>query len=49
MNYGVDDDFNYDEEVDLGDFDFDESVLEDGWTPSKTPQLPSRYVLVTSV
>ena len=35
--------FDYDEEVDLTAFDFDESVLEQGWTPSETPQLPSRY------
>ena len=37
-----DEDFDYDEEVDLTAFDFDESVLEQGWTPSDTPQLPSR-------
>jgi len=35
--------FDYDEEVDLAAFDFDESALEQGWTPSETPQLPSRY------
>lgn len=35
--------FDYDEEVDLTAFDFDESALEQGWTPSETPQLPSRY------
>ena len=40
------DDFDYDEEVDLGDFDLDESTLEHGWTPAKTPQLPSRYVTI---
>ncbi|XP_020620609.1 leucine-rich repeat and IQ domain-containing protein 1-like isoform X3 [Orbicella faveolata] len=34
--------FDYDEEVDLTAFDFDESALEQGWTPSETPQLPSR-------
>jgi len=34
--------FDYDEEVDLTAFDFDESTLEQGWTPSETPQLPSR-------
>ena len=36
--------FDYDEEVDLTAFDFDENVLEQGWTPSETPQLPSRSV-----
>ncbi|KAK3699172.1 hypothetical protein QZH41_011874 [Actinostola sp. cb2023] len=36
-----DDDFNYDEEVDLSAFDFDAGFLE-GWTPTDTPQLPSR-------
>ncbi|CAH3023297.1 unnamed protein product [Porites evermanni] len=35
-------DFDYDEEVDLTAFEFDETVLEQGWTPSETPQLPSR-------
>ena len=34
--------FDYDEEVDLAAFDFDESALEQGWTPSETPQLPAR-------
>ncbi|XP_074605943.1 leucine-rich repeat- and IQ domain-containing protein 1-like isoform X2 [Acropora palmata] len=34
--------FDYDEEVDLSAFDFDESTLEHGWTPSDTPQMPSR-------
>ncbi|XP_068673772.1 leucine-rich repeat and IQ domain-containing protein 1-like isoform X1 [Montipora foliosa] len=34
--------FDYDEEVDLTAFDFDESTLEHGWTPSDTPQMPSR-------
>lgn len=37
-------DFDYDEEVDLTAFEFDETVLEQGWTPSETPQLPSRQV-----
>lgn len=35
--------FDYDEEVDLAAFDFDETSLEQGWTPSETPQLPGRY------
>ena len=43
--YDIDepDEFDYDEEVDLTAFDFDESVLDKGWTPSDTPQLPARY------
>lgn len=40
----VEEDFDYDEEVDLTAFEFDETVLEQGWTPSETPQLPSRQV-----
>ncbi len=41
---GEEEEFDYDEEVDLTAFDFDESFLEQGWTPSETPQLPSRYM-----
>ena len=37
------DEFDYDEEVDLTAFDFDARHLDEGWTPSDTPQLPSRY------
>lgn len=37
-----DDDFNYDEEVDLSAFDYDSGLLDEGWTPTDTPQLPSR-------
>ncbi|XP_048585516.1 leucine-rich repeat and IQ domain-containing protein 1-like isoform X2 [Nematostella vectensis] len=37
-----DDEFNYDEEVDLTAFDLDEGYLETGWTPTDMPQLPSR-------
>nr|XP_058949966.1 leucine-rich repeat and IQ domain-containing protein 1-like [Pocillopora verrucosa] len=40
--------FDYDEEVDLTAFDFDENVLEQGWTPSETPQLPSRGPVLKS-
>lgn len=40
--------FDYDEEVDLSAFDFDESTLEHGWTPSDTPQMPSRYLSLES-
>eukprot|EP00118_Oscarella_pearsei_P000507 m.5124 g.5124 ORF g.5124 m.5124 type:complete len:784 (+) comp12156_c0_seq1:89-2440(+) len=36
-----DDDFNYDQEIDLTAFNFDEAILEEGWGPSATPQLPS--------
>jgi len=40
---GDDEDFDYEEEVDLTAFDFDETLLEQGWTPTDTPQLPARY------
>lgn len=40
--------FDYDEEVDLTAFEFDENVLEQGWTPSETPQLPSRGPVLKS-
>ena len=37
--------------MDLTAFDFDETLLEQGWTPTDTPQLPARYFfsLFTSV
>ena len=41
--------FDYDEEVDLTAFDFDESTLEHGWTPSDTPQMPSRYLFLVMI
>ena len=36
------DDFNYDQEVDLTAFEFDEDGHD--WKPSESPQLPSRLV-----
>ncbi|XP_078345883.1 leucine-rich repeat- and IQ domain-containing protein 1-like isoform X2 [Oculina patagonica] len=45
---GEEEEFDYDEEVDLTAFDFDESFLEQGWTPSETPQLPSRGPVLKS-
>ena len=35
-----DDDFNYDQEVDLSAFEFDDDGHD--WRPNDTPQLPSR-------
>ena len=37
-----DDDFDYDEEIDLTSFDFNEESLD--WRPSSFPEVPQRYV-----
>ena len=40
-----DEEFNFDEEVDLSMFDVDEDALDNNWTPTNSPQFSPRFVL----